>query len=114
MAHEKFTAAQIIKSANKNFGLVSVMAKDLGCDDDTIRRYIRKYPTVAKAITSQREALVDKAELSLRSAVTNVQPWAVALVLKTLGKDRDYVERQEVTGADNGPVLVKVIYDKQP
>jgi len=29
------------------------------------------------------------------------------MVLKTLGKHRGYVERQEVTGADGGAVIVK-------
>jgi hypothetical protein len=37
------------------------------------------------------------------------EPWAVALTLKTLGKQRGYVERQEVTGADAGPVDVRVV-----
>ena len=69
---------------------------------------------VKQVIDDSRDELVDIAELALRSSVTSQEPWAVALVLKTLGKNRGYVERQEVTGADNGPVLVKVIYDKQP
>ena len=37
----------------------------------------------------------------------NGEPWAVAMVLKTIGKHRGYVERQEVTGADGGSITVK-------
>jgi len=56
---------------------------------------------------SERAALVDLAEMGFKSAILNKEPWALAFALKTLGKHLGYVERQEVTGADGGAVLVK-------
>jgi hypothetical protein len=41
----------------------------------------------------------------------NGEPWAVAMVLKTIGKSRGYVERQEVTGADGGKVQIEYVND---
>ena len=59
-----------------------------------------------------RGELVDYGELALRRAVVDGEPWAVGLVLKTLGRDRGYVERTEnmVTGKDGGPVTMRVVY----
>ena len=49
--------------------------------------------------------------MSLRRAIVGGEGWAVALTLKTLGKDDGYVERvqNEVTGADGGPVQTEIV-----
>lgn len=65
---------------------------------------MERYPTVAQAIKDEREALVDLGELALYKQVQNGEAWAVTLLLKTLGKDRGYVERSEHTGKDGGAV----------
>jgi hypothetical protein len=96
MAADKYTAAQMIEALTKGRGLVSVAARALGCSQTTVQRYIREYPTVAQVVQDQRARLVDSAELRLVEAIeTKAEPWAIAMVLKTLGKDRGYVERVE-------------------
>lgn len=84
----------------------------------TIYNRAKRVPSVQQVIDESREGLVDLAELSLRRAVVGdtkagIEPagWAVALVVKTLGKDRGYIERQEVTGKDGGEVTIRVVYD---
>jgi hypothetical protein len=111
MAVERYTVEQLIKAAEDQFGLPSLMARQLGCSSNTVRNYIRRYPTLRQVVDDQRESLVDRAELSLRGAVNSGEQWAVTLVLKTLGKSRGYVERQEVTGAENGPIRVTLVGD---
>ena len=111
---QQYTSEQIAQALRDTNGLVSLAAKRLGCAPNTIYYRAKAVKSVKQAMDDCRGELVDFAELALRSSVIDKEPWAVSLVLKTLGKDRGYVERQEVTGADNGPVLVKVIYDKQP
>ena len=60
-----------------------------------------------RAVEHARGEVVDYAEQKLRPAILNGEPWAIAMALKTIGKSRGYVERQEVTGADGGAVMVK-------
>jgi len=62
---------------------------------------------IREACDNARGELIDISEQKLRAAVMNGEPWAVAMVLKTLGKSRGYVERQEVTGADGKPMNIR-------
>ena len=58
-----------------------------------------------------REELVDIAEIRLRVAINNGEPWAIALVLKTMGKNRGYTERHEITGADGDSIIIRYVND---
>ena len=93
----------IIDALKATNGLVSLAARRLGCSPEAIYKRAKQTQSIQQAIDGSRVELVDHAELALRRAILQGEPWAVALTLKTLGKSRGYVERQEVTGADGGP-----------
>lgn len=93
----RFTAKRVAEALWECKGLVTLAAQRLGCKPEVVRGYVKRFPMVAMATHDAREELVDHAELSLRKAVHDGEPWAVTLVLRTLGKDRGYVERQEST-----------------
>ena len=100
----KHRTADIISALEKTHGMVYLAAEALGCAPVTIYRRAEKDAKVQGVINDQRGKLIDKAELKLEHAVMNGEPWAVTLTLKSLGKNRGYVERQEVTGADGGAI----------
>ena len=106
---ERYTTQQVIDAIEKGYTCVGA-GQLLGCSAVTVRNYANKYPTVKQALQGKRRELVDLAEMSLRRAIVNGEGWAVALTLKTLGKDDGYVERAEVSGAGGGPVVIKVVY----
>lgn len=93
---EKYTAAQMIDAIKQTKGMLTVAARKLGCDPVTIYRYVREYPTVAAAVKEARESVTDMAELALYKAIQDGEGWAVCFYLKTQGKGRGYVERQEI------------------
>lgn len=97
-----YTNEQIIAALVECKGLVFLAAKRVGCDPDTIYNRAKRSEAVARAIKNQRGEIIDTGELKLYQAILNGEPWAIALVLKTIGKDRGYSERQELTGADGG------------
>ena len=103
----KFTNAQIIEGLNSVNGMVYLAARKIGCNPQTIYNSMKTNTAIREACDNARGELIDISEQKLRAAVLNGEPWAVAMVLKTLGKSRGYVERQEVTGADGGAVVVK-------
>lgn len=104
---EKYTAAQIIEALREKHGNLSAASRYLNCSRDTIRRYIDLYPTVKAVADEERETLIDFAENQLFKQVQDGNITAIIFTLKTIGKSRGYVERQEVTGADGGAVVVK-------
>jgi hypothetical protein len=85
-------------------GLVTVAAKVLGCDGQTVRNYIERFPAVAQAVIDARESLIDSAEYKLAEAIEQRgERWAVTLALRTLGRGRGYSEQSEhAGGADHG------------
>jgi hypothetical protein len=103
---EKYTANQIIDALKEKHGNMSASARFLGCSRNTISRYIDTYPTVKAVYDEERETLIDFAENQLFKQVQDGNITAIIFTLKTIGKLRGYVERQEVTGADGGAIVV--------
>jgi hypothetical protein len=103
-----YTVDEVAAALEKSHGLVSFAARLLGCDRKTIYNYFERYPHLRQIIADAGEALVDKAELAVEKAIDNGEGWAIALVLKTKGKPRGYVERIEQTGADGGPIVMSI------
>ncbi len=89
----------IIDAILRNRGLVEAAATDLGCTHECLRVRAKQDPDIAQAIADARERLVDFAETKMFDALERGDSWAIAMVLKTLGKGRGYVERQEVVQA---------------
>jgi hypothetical protein len=92
------TDAEIITALTKAKGLINLAAKALKIDPQTIRNRMKKSPKVARAAADARDLVIDVAEEKLFQAIRDREPWAIAFVLKTLGKNRGYVERVEQSG----------------
>jgi hypothetical protein len=105
----KYTQEAMIRAIEAANGMIYIAARKLGCSHQTVYNYARRYPAVQKTIDEQRGILLDTAELALLKAITQGEGWAVCFTLKTLGKQRGFVERQEITGADGGALEVKVL-----
>lgn len=110
MSAEKFTTEQVIKAIRDRKGIISSVADALGVSRLTVYNYAQRHPTVHQALQDERERMVDTAESALYVALANKEPWAISLTLKTLGKNRGYVERQENENRESGEVTIKVVY----
>lgn len=106
---ERLKPEQVIEALNTTSGLVHLGADRLGCSPSTVYRYAERYPAVREAIEHHKGRRLDAAEASLWAAVQRGEAWAVIFYLKTQGKHRGYVERQEVTGTAGGAVRLSFI-----
>ncbi len=104
----KYKPDQIIAALKQTKGKTYLASKALGCDFKTIQNYAKRFPEIQEVIEEERGHSLDIAESALERAVLNGEGWAVCFTLKTIGKKRGYVERQEITGAD-GENLFKII-----
>lgn len=95
---ERFSTGTVIEALKKARGVKAVAAQILKCDRHTVDNYIKRHPTVRRAYEEQRETLIDVAEGKLITKIEGDEWPAIKFVLTTLGKDRGYSERHEITG----------------
>jgi len=103
----RVTNADVEQHIEPTKGNVAAIARALGTSRGTVWNRIQSSPALQALLADARETMLDNAESSLYRAVLNGEAWAVCFFLKTQGKGRGYVERQEVTGADGGPLVMR-------
>ena len=96
MGNERYTTKEVIKAIQKTFGIKTAIAEALGCTRQTVDNYIKRHPTVAIAYWAERERLVDMAEAKFAESIKGGEWAAISFCLRTLGKERGFVERQEL------------------
>jgi len=103
------TAQIIIESIKTSNGLLTLAARKSGFTYMTMRRYVRDFPSVARAVEEAKESVLDFAEGQLYKNIKAGDNASIIFYLKTQGKQRGFVERQELTGADGRPVKMEAI-----
>lgn len=88
-------AEDYVRAITNAKGIISVAARELGVSRSAVYLMAEKYPLVRQALDDAREAMVDLAEVQLFKKVSDGDTSAVFFALKTLGRKRGYVERQE-------------------
>jgi len=100
----RYTTAQIDAALHEARGMVFIAAKRLGCSRQTITARVAQSTALRETLDLERGLAGDTAELKLYQAVQNGEAWAIQFYLRTVGKDRGYVTRDELTGKDGAPL----------
>ena len=101
----------IIKEAIvRAFGNLSTASKSLGVDRGTLYDWIEQ-EGLEEAVQEGRNRRLDFAESMLDKGMKDGNMTAIIFYLKTQGKSRGYIERQEVTGADGKKLFEVTIVD---
>lgn len=93
--------AELLPKKNGNFAAI---ARALGVSRGTIQNRVKSSARLKRLTEDAREGMKDNAESSLYAAVLAGNVTACIFFLKCQAKDRGYVERQEFTGRDGGPM----------
>jgi hypothetical protein len=99
-----FTAEQFIAAIPGTGGIVTAIARKVGCTWHTAKKYVDEHPTVASAYQDECESILDLAEAKVISAIKGGDSQMIRYYLSTKGKRRGYSERHEITGAEGGPL----------
>jgi hypothetical protein len=87
-------------------GIISAIARRVGCAWHTAQKHIRTMPTVAAAYADECEGITDLAESTVIKAIQAGDVGTARWYLATKGKERGFTERRELTGADAGPIEI--------
>lgn len=96
MALEKLTAGQVVEALQKVDGQPSKAADLLGVVTKTIYNYRDRYQVVADAMHHEKEKRIDHTEGKLFDRIEDGDTTAIIFYLKTQGKGRGYIERQDI------------------
>lgn len=103
----RLTTEEVARALVDARGNMSHAARQLGCARNTVEAHIKRTPELQQVLKDQREALIDDAENALAMAIDQLQGWAVCFALKCLGKERGYVETQQVQQSGAIEVIVR-------
>jgi len=95
---------QMLEALEKSLGIVSTACKMVDISRQTHYDWIKKDEDYKKAVDSIQDSVLDFAESHLYKLVKEGNPAATIFFLKTKGKKRGYIERQEIEVQEKKPL----------
>jgi len=100
----------VVKALEKSLGIVTTACKQVGIGRTQFYEWLKADKEFAKEVKDIENIALDFAESQLHKQIGKGGTAATIFYLKTKGKVRGYVERQEITGADGEKLFqVKII-----
>lgn len=103
-AAKEYTEQEVLAAIPDSYGIVSRVGENLGCTWGTARKYIDMYPSAIDMFRQEKERIKDLCEIKVIKAINLDDIQTAKWYLGMQAKDRGYVDRQELTGANGGPV----------
>ncbi len=98
----------LVEALEKSLGVVTTACKNTGVNRSTFYEWYNKDEEFRKQVDDIGNVALDFAESKLHEQIMDNNTSATIFYLKTKGKKRGYVERQEITGADGSPTSFKI------
>lgn len=94
----------MLEALEKSLGIVSTACKMVDMGRTTHYQWIKEDADYKKAVDSIQDSVLDFAESHLYKLVKEGNPAATIFFLKTKGKKRGYIERQEIEIQEKKPL----------
>lgn len=105
-AHKKQGKAAMLEALEKSLGIVSIAAKNVGIARSTHYDWMKSDTEYAASVESIADIALDFAESQLHKQIQEGEVTSTIFFLKTKGKKRGYVERTEIVGDANAPIVI--------
>ena len=102
--NNQYRAADFIDKIPGSGGIISTIAKRVGCSWHTAKKYCTEFATVRSVYEDECESITDLAESTVLKAIRDGDVSAAKWYLTMKAKDRGYAERRELSGPDGGPI----------
>lgn len=86
----------MLDALEKSLGVVTTACKTVGISRTTHYKYLDTDPEYKKAVESVEDLVLDFAESQLHKQIKDGNSTSTIFFLKTKGKKRGYIERQEI------------------
>ena len=97
----------LLDALEKSLGVVTTACKKVGIGRSMFYEYM-KDNNFREQVDDLQNVALDFAESQLHKQIQDGNTAATIFYLKTKGKNRGYVERQEITGAEGLPNDIKI------
>ena len=94
----------MLEALEKSLGIVSTACKMVDISRQTHYAWLKADEEYKKAVDSIQDGVLDFAESHLYKLVKEGNPAATIFFLKTKGKKRGYIERQEIEVTEKKPL----------
>ena len=94
----------MVEALTKALGVVKMACESVGISRQTHYTWLKEDPAYKVACDNLPEVVLDFAEHHLHKLISQGNPAATIFYLKTKGKARGYVERQEIEMAEKKPL----------
>ena len=98
----------LLKSLEQSLGVVTVACKKANIPRSTYYKWLKEDSDFAEQVRDIENVALDFAESQLHKQISENSTSATIFYLKTKGKSRGYVERQEITGAEGMPTNFQI------
>lgn len=98
----------IIEALEKSLGVVTTACKVVGIGRTQFYQWLKDDEEFAQEVDDIQNIALDFAESQLHKQIGDGSTAATIFYLKTKGKKRGYIERQEITGADGMPTNFQI------
>lgn len=102
---------KFLENFKMSFGNISISCEASGISRQTYYNWVKRDSDFAQECRDIEERNLDLAEMKLLSAIREGKTAELLFYLKTKGKQRGYVERQEITGAEGQKLFEVRIID---
>jgi predicted transcriptional regulator len=98
----------LLKSLEQSLGVVTVACKKADIPRSTYYKWLKTDSDFKAQVKDIENVALDFAESQLHKQISENSTAATIFYLKTKGKNRGYVERQEITGAEGMPTNFQI------
>lgn len=99
----------MLDALEKSLGVVTAACKSVGIARQTHYQWMQDDPEYKKAVDELSDVAIDFAESQLHKQIKDGNSTATIFYLKTKGKKRGYVERQEIEATGGKMFQIEIL-----
>lgn len=111
MALSKHTQQEVIDAIRGSHGIKITIARKLKVHRNSVLNYLKRYAQAREVYEEETESMGDLAESVIIKAIKRDDVETAKWYCRMKLKERGYLERNEHTGAEGGPIVIKVVYE---